>query len=96
MHPFALVCSALLLIAPCHVALGKQHGIGPHIASSWPRLDLWDLVLHPFAESAYDVAQQSHGKHVLGAVDVVEKEGEFVIVADTPGMSNKDVKVSLD
>ena len=33
--------------------------------------------------------------HALGAVDVVEKEDEYVILADTPGMTSKDVKVEM-
>jgi HSP20 family molecular chaperone IbpA len=65
----------------------------------WPTFDLFEPFYHP----AWHGSQYLPNNHVskdlsltnMGAVDVVEKENEFLILADAPGMTSKDVNVEI-
>jgi HSP20 family protein len=52
---------------------------------NWPTFDLWEVA------PRHNDSQLAK----LGAVDVTETPTEYLIVADTPGMTNADVKVEL-
>ena len=58
---------------------------------NWPTFDLWEVA--PYRHTTSDIAARTSAASSLGAVDVTETETEFLIVADTPGMTSNDVKV---
>ena len=55
---------------------------------NWPTTDLWELMPASFKDTTKTLSS-------LGAVDVTETPTEYCIVADTPGMTNNDVKVEV-
>jgi HSP20 family protein len=38
----------------------------------------------------------AHGSRWMPATDIVESDGEYVLTADLPGMSEKDVKIEVE
>ena len=59
---------------------------------NWPTADLFDTWLAPIRSPA---PQTNLPLANLGATDVTETDKEFLVVCDTPGMTNGDVKVEL-
>lgn len=55
---------------------------------NWPTFDLWEVAPHSDHQVSRSIAN-------LGAVDVTETATEYLIVADTPGMTSNDVKVEM-
>jgi HSP20 family protein len=57
---------------------------------NWPTFDLWEVAPHRGSAVAEHTSLAN-----LGAVDVTETPTEYLIVADTPGMTSNDVKVEI-
>ncbi len=41
------------------------------------------------------ITEDGNGRMLLPAVDVLEKEGEFIVKAELPGIDRKDVKITV-
>eukprot|EP00042_Codosiga_hollandica_P025689 m.116570 g.116570 ORF g.116570 m.116570 type:complete len:155 (+) comp51943_c0_seq2:199-663(+) len=63
---------------------------------NWPTFDLWEVApRHGSSSSISNSSSFSSALNALGAVDVTENAAEYLIVADTPGMTNNEVKVEI-
>lgn len=50
----------------------------------------------PFGASLFRAPLVSEATEWLPAIELVEKEGEFVLTAEIPGMSKEDVQISVE
>ena len=60
---------------------------------NWPTFDLFEPTWALQSRLAPSASQQQLAS--LGAADVIEKDNEYQVVVDTPGLKSADVKVCV-